>query len=408
MVKNMMGALHKKWLDLPKNYRTGIPVVLFMAGFMAVGAFLSSEPRARAPKEKGAQVSLASPRVNVESVEGVSKDTAMLRRELDGLRSQFRDLKELNERLVAESDSKKEPQGGGASEDLVAELEALRGQLRSGANFSDRPGLPGGGKAPGLNAAIGAPVKGGSAEDLAALPEPAAEVEPPKPMIRVTGTAREVKKDPSKNDSFPPIVVPSTSMFEGVTLTGMVAPTSGVGEKNPIPTVIRIKSLAFLPNYAQQDIRECFVLAGGFGVLGAERIKLRTEKISCVREDGKWLESPMDGYISGEDSLEGLSGRVVSKQGQMIAKALVSGVFSGAAESLSPSRVPRLNLGSTGIEERTSLGDIAQSSVGRGLSEASKAVSQFYLNLAEQIPPSIEVGANRKVTIVLINGLTLK
>lgn len=67
-------------------------------------------------------------------------------------------------------------------------------------------------------------------------------------------------------------------------------------------------------------MRECFVLLAGYGDLSSERAYLRGETVSCVLLDGSVIET-RQGYAAGEDGKAGVRGRLVTKQGQFIARA---------------------------------------------------------------------------------------
>jgi conjugal transfer pilus assembly protein TraB len=157
------------------------------------------------------------------------------------------------------------------------------------------------------------------------------------------------------------------------------------------------------------DIRECFLVIGGHGVLATERAQLRTETLSCVREDGRVIEAELEGYAVGEDGKVGMRGRLVSKQGSMIAKSLVSGFLAGFGQAIAPTQVPQLNVtpGSSAQYQSIDMGAAAQAGVGKGISEASKMVAQFYLDMAKEMFPVIEVDAGRKVSIVTLRGIQL-
>ena len=137
------------------------------------------------------------------------------------------------------------------------------------------------------------------------------------------------------------------SILEGVLLSGMDAPTSAAAKKNPYPALIRIKKEAILPNYYRQNVRECFVIVSGFGELSSERARLRTERVSCVRNDGTVMESDISGYVTGEDGKVGVRGRLVTKQGAVIAKSLAAGALAGFGENISPTAISQLSLDSS-------------------------------------------------------------
>ncbi|MDJ1478821.1 TraB/VirB10 family protein [Bacillus sp. LS15-K4] len=83
--------------------------------------------------------------------------------------------------------------------------------------------------------------------------------------------------------------------------TGLDAPTHESARREPFPALLRIQKEAILPNRFRADIKECFLIAAGYGDLSSERAYLRGETISCVREDGGVIETRLDSYAVGED-----------------------------------------------------------------------------------------------------------
>jgi len=230
------------------------------------------------------------------------------------------------------------------------------------------------------------------------------------PKLRVIGGDKPAAIKESKKAAKVYAYMPAGSMVEAVLMNGMDAPTSAVSQKNPVPAVMRVKSDAILPNHFTHDIKECFVLVSGFGVMSSERAQLRTETYSCIRENGQVLEGKLDGYVVGEDGRVGARGRLVSKQGSLIAKSLAAGVLSGIGQAITPMNVPQLNLNPSSMvqTQTTDASTIAQTGVARGLSDASKAAAHFYLEIAREMTPVVEIDAGRKLTIVLIKGVEFK
>lgn len=204
--------------------------------------------------------------------------------------------------------------------------------------------------------------------------------------------------------------IPSGSMFVGVMLNGLDAPTSSVAQKNPTPVVFRIKREALLPNFASIDVRECFLMAAGYGQLASERALMRAESLSCVRNDGQVIESKIDAYIVGSDGKVGVPGRLVSKQGQMIAQSLLAGTLGGIGQSLTKSRVPSLNIDPTAgenIYQSESVSSIAQSGLSGGLGSTTNMIAKFYLDMAKETFPIVEVPAGEVATVIVTRGATL-
>lgn len=200
----------------------------------------------------------------------------------------------------------------------------------------------------------------------------------------------------------------SGAILQGVLLTGMDAPTSNVAVKNPTPALVRVKQLSILPNFRKADIRECFILVSGHGVMSTERAMLRTENISCVRNDGKVIDTPIEGFIAGDDGKAGIRGRLVSKQGSIIAKSMVSGFFGGMADALKPQSVVNLNTGGvTNKATQPEISDVFAAGTYNGTAGGLKSVSDFYLAMAKEMFPVVEIDAGRKVEIVLVKGARL-
>ncbi len=108
------------------------------------------------------------------------------------------------------------------------------------------------------------------------------------------------------------LFIPAGSILTGVLLNGLDAPTGQGARQQPPPALVRIKHDALLPNRFRADVKECFVIVGGFGDLGSERAYLRAETLTCVRTDGGVIEVPLDAYAVGEDGKVGIRGRLVS------------------------------------------------------------------------------------------------
>lgn len=202
------------------------------------------------------------------------------------------------------------------------------------------------------------------------------------------------------------VYIPSGSIITGTLLTGMDAPTGAGAREEPFPALLRIKREAILPNRFRADVRECFVIVGGFGDISSERAYLRGETISCVRKDGKVIESDIESYTVGEDGKAGLRGRLVSKQGQMLAKAMMAGVMDGFASAFGKAPVPSLSLDDSEqqLYKQAFSGDAVQSGAVTGVGKALDRMAQFYIKQADGMYPVIEIDAGREVEIVMIRG----
>lgn len=234
------------------------------------------------------------------------------------------------------------------------------------------------------------------------------ETDVAKSSIRVIEAPKkeltEAEKEAQKEDEG--IYIPAGSIITGTLITGMDAPTGKQARQEPHPALLRIKHEAILPNRFRADVRECFALLGGYGDLSSERAYLRGETISCVRKDGQVVESKLNSFTVGEDGKAGVRGRLVSKQGQMLTKALAAGMVEGFAQAFDRVPVPTLSLERSDqqLYQQAFSQDAMQSGAVSGMGKALDRLAQFYIDQAEGMFPVIEIDAGREVEIVMING----
>lgn len=253
--------------------------------------------------------------------------------------------------------------------------------------------------APGLPAGAGGPEEGGNG----------------RTMVR-TMKIREVAQPVDERDTVDKkkiAVLPAGSIISGTLITGMDAPTGQAARRDPFPSLLRVKADAILPNFNTADIRECFILMSGWGDLSSERAYLRGENISCVSTSGAVFEAGLKGFAVGEDGKHGVRGRLVSKQGQMIGRAMLAGFMEGMAGAFDVNPVPTLNLSGNGSDlgqqpyQQVMSAQTLQSSAMKGAGSAMERVAQFYVDLAEELFPVVEVSPGRKIDMILNGSLRL-
>ncbi|AEA65762.1 TraB/VirB10 family protein [Burkholderia gladioli] len=205
--------------------------------------------------------------------------------------------------------------------------------------------------------------------------------------------------------------LPAGALFSGVLINGMDAPASQASQRQPTPVLIRVKKDAILPNYYTADIKECFVLASGYGSMSSERAYMRTERLSCIRNDGGVIETALDGYITGEDGKVGMRGRLVSKEGAVIARTLAAGFIGAFGQGLSTGLSGASQYGgglTISSQQQIPMSTVIRDSAGAGIGNAFDRVAEFYLDIAKEMVPVVEVDAGREADIILVHGVSLK
>jgi conjugal transfer pilus assembly protein TraB len=218
-------------------------------------------------------------------------------------------------------------------------------------------------------------------------------------------------KEEKKKDQGIETFIPAGSIFSGTLITGLDVSCGKSSKKDPFPVLLRVKKEAILPNRYTADVRECFLIAAGWGDLGSERAYLRAERLSCIREDGKAIETKIDMYAVGEDGKAGVRGRVVSKTGALLSRALLAGFMQGFSQIFTKQPVLQIGTGAAQKEApfQSMLSKDAMQSAGlSGTGSALERLSKYYMDMAKDIFPVIEIDAGRTVDFVLISGKSLK
>jgi conjugal transfer pilus assembly protein TraB len=197
--------------------------------------------------------------------------------------------------------------------------------------------------------------------------------------------------------------IPSGTFVSGILLSGLDAPTGMGAKQDTIPVLITLTDNSILPNDWKYDLKDCRIIGEAYGDLSSERVYIRTNYMSCVDDEGNVYDFAFDGYVAGEDGKVGLRGRVVSKQGALIARALLAGFFEGAGNLMQTSATSMTVTGS-GVVTSVNPSQVTRAGVFAGAAESAKKLSEYFMNLLDQTFPVIEVGAGRKVTVVVQKG----
>ena len=157
------------------------------------------------------------------------------------------------------------------------------------------------------------------------------------------------------------------------------------------------------------DIARCHVTGAGYGQLASERAYVRLERIACVLDSGDVIDTAIKGYVAGEDGKTGIRGRLVSKQGKILSRGILAGFASGFGEAVESSNAS-LDIMAGGtvttVTQKSSL-DLVKTGIGGGTGEAGRLLAEYYLKLAEEVFPVIEIDAGRRVDVIITEGTEL-
>ncbi len=202
--------------------------------------------------------------------------------------------------------------------------------------------------------------------------------------------------------------IPSGSFIPGVLISGLDAPTATASSRNPHPVLIHLMETSRLPSLRRMDIARCHVTGAGYGQLASERAYVRLERIACVLRSGDVIDTGIKGYVAGEDGKTGIRGRLVSKQGKILSRGILAGFASGFGEAVQSSNsTSGVVAGGTFTVSHKSSRDLVKTGIGGGTGEAGRLLAEYYLKLAEEVFPVIEIDAGRRVDVIITEGTEL-
>lgn len=256
-----------------------------------------------------------------------------------------------------------------------------------------------------------------------AAPVPGTQPQQSAPPIQKTfslevSTAEHVaKNDVTKIEAVKPVstesekdaenYLPAGTFMRVVMLAGLDAPTGGQAQSNPHPVLFRVLDPAQLPNRFQANLKDCVVTGNSYGDISSERAYMRLDRMSCIDEMGGAIDVGIKGYVAGEDGKAGVRGRLVSKQGQALANAFLAGIGSGMGQAFRDSATTT-SQSALGATQTVNGGQEFQAGLATGVGNAMNMLAKYYIKLAEQIFPVIEVDGGRVVDVVLTKGISIE
>lgn len=208
---------------------------------------------------------------------------------------------------------------------------------------------------------------------------------------------------------------------KGMLVTGADVPTLAQGTDVSRVVWISATGDTLIANNHTANVKECLIQGAATGSFASQIAEIRLTEISCsaVNENGEYykIKSAVKGWVYGEGGKYGLKGRLVSKEGEIIKKAIPLAILEGAIKALENSTQSSTTYVSPyGGTTQTSGVSVSpgtlSSSMAQGTTNTAKKTldkfSDYYLKILEQLNPVIEILAGREVTIAFAGGETLK
>lgn len=200
--------------------------------------------------------------------------------------------------------------------------------------------------------------------------------------------------------------IPAGTTVKALLVSSVDADCGTYSSSDPIPIKLRLLDDGHLPKGVDVNLKGAILIGSAFGNISSERVYMRLERLTHVNPDGKFIETEVAGYVSGEDGKYGVRGTVVDKSGKIITNAAISGLFSEAGQILQ-SAVGNYRIGNyLNTNNQPVNAPLAQGAIG-GTSNAFDMLADYYIQRAEMVKPVIQVTAGRIVDVTFTHGADL-
>jgi conjugal transfer pilus assembly protein TraB len=201
--------------------------------------------------------------------------------------------------------------------------------------------------------------------------------------------------------------IPAGTVVRAVMLSGVDAPAGGQAAQNALPVILRLIDNASLPNFFRAQLKNCRMIGKASGELSTERAHISIESLSCVNEDGQAIDVAIKASVFGEDGKPGLRGVIVERNGRALANATLAALGSGIG-NVFKAQSTNTTTTLTGQVETIPDAKLFKAGFGEGMAKAFERISQYYLKVADQIFPAIEIDSGRTVDVTFLKGAPLQ
>ena len=207
-------------------------------------------------------------------------------------------------------------------------------------------------------------------------------------------------------------IIPAGTVLPCVIISGADCSAGIANLSDPEMILLRPLEKGKLPRGVLVNIQDSIIIARAVGNLSKERVRIRAERMTMVKPNGEFVSTTFSGYVTGEDGREGVRGVVVDRSGKMITRASFASFFQGIANGFQVAKnqqtlakVGRL----TGKTEAPFVlsSDVLKESATRGVGTGMQKLAEYWIKRAEQLQPSIQVAAGRRVDLVFTCDVTI-
>lgn len=199
--------------------------------------------------------------------------------------------------------------------------------------------------------------------------------------------------------------VPAGTMVTAV-ITGGADANAGVnGQSDTSPIVFQTMSDGMLPNGTASRLNNCTVTGAVYGEVSSSRGIARTHRLSCIFKDDEIIDIPIEGTVFNYGR-NGIRGNTVIRNGDIVQMAGVASLLKGTGDA-TKALTTTTSTSALGTTSAVNSEDALLSILGDGVQGAGETLADYYIKLAEQYHPFIELNPGNVVNIVFLKGFPL-
>lgn len=201
-----------------------------------------------------------------------------------------------------------------------------------------------------------------------------------------------------------------TGSFVTAVLVGAADANAGVNAQgDTAPIVFRTIHDGILPNGKRSKLKGCTVTASVYGEISSNRGIARLDNLSCIFNDKEKGEEILDIPVQGTAfnfGRNGIRGTPVMRNGKIMQMAGISGLFTGLGQTAKNASSTQIT-GTSGVVTSIDPNQALLNMGGSALEEVGSKMADYYIKLAEQYHPIIELNPGAVVNLVFLKGFPL-
>lgn len=197
-----------------------------------------------------------------------------------------------------------------------------------------------------------------------------------------------------------------TGTFVTAIVTGGADTNAGVlGQGDTTPVVFQTFHEGILPNGQKSRLNDCTITASAYGEISSSRGIVRTDRLSCIFENGDILDVAVKG-TAFNFGRNGIRGTTILKNGEIVQMAGIAGILTGIGET-GEALSQTTSTSALGSTSSVTGQDAALNLLGNATSSVGSKLSDYYIGLAELYHPIVEINPGAIVNIVFLEGFPL-